>query len=252
MLGPGGRRLWVSWNEGVTLGDITAGLLGPILGCLLRLLGRTFLHGSAVAVEGRVLAFLGTRGAGKSTTALALVQRGAAMVTDDLVLLEESEAGFDIPPGPPSLRLRPDPAGVLCGSFEALRPVWSDESRPRKGCLDIPTAERTSEPQKLEAVYVLGERRSTGPDCEVVPMRPAEALSVLMAQRSGTFLLDQAAHARDLALLGRLTRTVPVRRVLRREGLDGLREIADTLLADGLGGLPDLRRPMTAGGSMRS
>jgi hypothetical protein len=236
VFGPSARHLWVTWNDGVTLGDITAGLLGPILGCVLRLRGRTFLHGSAVAVEGKVLAFVGERGAGKSTTALALVQQGAAMVTDDLVILEETESGFVVPPGPPSLRLRPDPAAALCGSFDALRPVWSDESRPKKGSVDIPAAERTDESLPLHAVYVLGDRGPTGAVCAVLHMGGAEALSTLMAQRSGTFLLDHAAHARDLATLGRLSRTVPIRRVLRREGLAGLAEITESLLADAMSG----------------
>lgn len=234
VLGPEGRRLWASWNEKVGLEDITAMLLGPILACVLRLQGRTFLHGSVVALGERALAFLGPPGAGKSTTALALVQRGAELVSDDIGLLVEADHGFSMAFGAPSLRLRPGPADALCGSFEQLRPLWSEvPERPAKRCLDVsPRSDREPFAVPLHTIYVLADRDPDAQQSVFVPVRRATALTMLMAHRSGTFLLDRAAHARDLALLSRLAMSVPVKQLYRREGLEGIAEFTDAILAD--------------------
>jgi hypothetical protein len=234
IFGPAGKRLWVSWNALASIEDVSAMLLGPILGCLLRFQGRTFLHSSVVSWAGSGLAFLGPKGAGKSTMALALIQRGAELVTDDIGLLLETEAGFAVPFGPPAVRMRPGPADALCGSFDLLRPLWTElPHRPLRRSLDVPQLpERQDTPVPLRNIYVLADREPNTRRSTIVPMPPAAALSMLMAQRSGTVLLDRAAHARDFSLLSRLAATVPVKQIFRREGLDGLDEFVDVVLAD--------------------
>ncbi len=67
------------------------GLLHAIVPKILSLRGHVVLHAAAVAIQDRVLAFSGLSGAGKSTTARALVAAGAISVCDDqLVLNPES------------------------------------------------------------------------------------------------------------------------------------------------------------------
>ena len=65
-------------------------LLGPVLAFWLHLRGELVLHASALAWDGAVYAFVGDKGAGKSTTAAALLAQGAALVTDDLLRLVAS------------------------------------------------------------------------------------------------------------------------------------------------------------------
>ncbi len=98
VLGPEGRNVWATWNEKVVFPTVAGLLLGAILGCLLRLQNRIVLHGSAVAFDDKVLVLMGNKGSGKTTTALALVRQGGALVTDDLVVLNQSPAGFEVPP----------------------------------------------------------------------------------------------------------------------------------------------------------
>ncbi|WP_010141035.1 HPr kinase/phosphorylase [Oceanicola sp. S124] len=45
------------------------------------------IHASCVAVQGRAVLILGTSGSGKSSLALELLSRGAALVADDRVIL---------------------------------------------------------------------------------------------------------------------------------------------------------------------
>ena len=234
VLGPGGRRAWVSWTEGVALQEVTSLLTGPILACLLQLRGTTCLHGSVVAMDGRALVLLGTTGAGKSTTALALVQRGATLVSDDLAPLDPASHGFVVRYGQPALRLRPNSAERLCGTFDDLRPLWS-ESRGwhPKRCLDLPRQDTTASSRiPVQAIYLLGRRDSKGTAPSVVRESPAAALAILLSQRTSSFMHDNESQARDLTFLTGVVEKVPVKRLVRPEDLDRLGEVVETVLAD--------------------
>jgi HPr kinase/phosphorylase len=58
------------------------------------------LHASAVALQGRAVLILGESGAGKSDLALRLIERGAALVADDQVVLEAREGVLFAAPPP--------------------------------------------------------------------------------------------------------------------------------------------------------
>ena len=73
------RRVWAVWPAASSLEDVATYLLGPVLGLLLRLRGVPCLHASAVAFGDSAVAFAGSEGAGKSTTAAALASRGHAV-----------------------------------------------------------------------------------------------------------------------------------------------------------------------------
>jgi hypothetical protein len=68
-------------------------LLSEALGMALFQRGRFLLHGSAVEVNGKALIFLGTPGAGKSTTAASFHQLGCRALADDMVVLDTSAEG---------------------------------------------------------------------------------------------------------------------------------------------------------------
>jgi hypothetical protein len=65
---------------------------GTIVAFLLALRGQCVLHGSAVEMGGRALAFIGRSGQGKSTMAAIFSASGAALVTDDVLPLEFDES----------------------------------------------------------------------------------------------------------------------------------------------------------------
>ena len=67
------------------------------------------------------VAFLGDSGFGKSSLAAYLLSAGDRLVTDDLLLLQESE-GFLAYPGPPRIKLfRTWPANSLEGLLAVFR-----------------------------------------------------------------------------------------------------------------------------------
>jgi hypothetical protein len=71
---------------------------GTITAFLLSMGGHCVLHGSAVDLGGRALAFVGVSGQGKSTMAAVFCADGASLVTDDVLPLEFGEEGTDSGP----------------------------------------------------------------------------------------------------------------------------------------------------------
>lgn len=81
------------------------------------------LHGSAIGVDGRALVLVGHSGAGKSTTAYALYQQGATLISDDMVLVDPVDG--IVYGAAPTLRLWQ--SGLIEGAYrtEAISPVTS-------------------------------------------------------------------------------------------------------------------------------
>ena len=57
-------------------------------------------QGTAVAIGGRALLIEGAPGSGKSSLALALIDRGAVLIGDDAVMIEPGAAGVLVSPHP--------------------------------------------------------------------------------------------------------------------------------------------------------
>jgi hypothetical protein len=90
-------------------------LLAQALPLASALQGFEVLHASAISTGGRLAAFTGPSGAGKTTMASRLVQRGATLVADDVLALERRPHGLLAHPGPPMMVVgfdddRPGPA----------------------------------------------------------------------------------------------------------------------------------------------
>jgi hypothetical protein len=75
----------IAWYPGSNTSEtaIRADLLGRVVAFAAHADGHMTLHASAVSINGRAIAFLGPKHAGKSTLALALVREGARLLTDD-------------------------------------------------------------------------------------------------------------------------------------------------------------------------
>src|SRR5262249_29058989 len=102
-----GRHVWASWPASFSIDDLLPYIRGPVFGAILRLRHVVSLHASAVAVDGRAIALIGPPGAGKSTTAAALAERGVAVLSDDIVPLKECDGVFWAQPGYPNVCLWP-------------------------------------------------------------------------------------------------------------------------------------------------
>jgi hypothetical protein len=207
-----GKSVWAKWPDPSTLDDAAAYLLGPVLGLLLRLRGMTCLHASAVAFENRAVAFVGSEGAGKSTTAAAFVQRGHAVLSDDVVALVERGGAFYVMPAYPYLSLWPDAVESLYGPEKTL-PSFSNNFDKRRLALGVNDLKFEEQALPLGAIFLLGERTSDEAAPYLESPTPQEGLRSLVANSYAGHLVDPAARASEFALLGRLVSTVPIRRL---------------------------------------
>lgn len=132
-------------------------LVGIGMGLLLHRRGILCLHGSVVSIKGRSFALLGASGAGKSTTAAALVAHGATLISDDLAVLRSTGDGFLVERGCTNVRLHEAAKQHILGAeLELATAPWIDKllwdastARP------IATAAADA-PRRLDAIYLLG------------------------------------------------------------------------------------------------
>jgi hypothetical protein len=67
--------------------------------------GLCLFHGSAIALAGHVVAFVGPSGSGTTSVTAQLVALGASFVTDDVLAIETADAGVVAHPGPARLSI---------------------------------------------------------------------------------------------------------------------------------------------------
>jgi hypothetical protein len=222
-----GKEVWTTWPSNLTLEDAATYLLGPVLGLLLRLRGVTCLHASAVAFGEHAVAFVGSEGAGKSTTAAALAQRGYPILSDDVVTLAERNGSFFTHPAYPYLCLWPESVESLYGSAEAL-PRFS--ANYEKRCLSLGKQELQFAGQALPlaAIYILGERRGD-PAPLVQELTPQRAFLALVANTFATNTLDSGMRAKEFEILARLVPCIPIRLLCAHHDASRLPDLCDLL-----------------------
>lgn len=114
-----------------------------------------WMHGAAVASDGRAILLPGARGRGKSTLATALCARGWRFLTDDLIALEP--ATLQVRPFPRVPEVREDPGDEMPDEWirEAPKTAFDVARCLATGphpvaAIVFPVASRTGEPQSLE------------------------------------------------------------------------------------------------------
>jgi hypothetical protein len=228
-----GTAIWCTWPDELTIADAAVYLLGPVLGLLLRLRGVTCLHASAVALGDRAVAFAGHEGAGKSTTAAALARRGHAILSDDIVAIDERAGAFYAIPAHPYLGLWPESVELLYGpgrKVPEFAPIWG-KGRLSLAENQIPFRE---EPLPLAAIFLLRERTDdpAAPRIEDLPAR--DSLMAMVANSYGTNLLDNEMRASEFEQLGRVIANVPTfgLRASREARVDALCDLIEKTCRD--------------------
>ena len=227
---PNGRQVWAFrqfWGDQrvkISIEDSTTVFLGAVMAMVLRLRGMICLHASIAAVGSRAVVILGDKGAGKSSMAAALAERGHTVLSDDVAVVTKSSSSYIAHAGSPRLRLWP----------ATLRALKVD----RDLALVLPTLDKRylelndvngdeewrfqSKPLRLGTIYVLQRDGDLdGPEIEPVPA--AERLATLIEQTSVRFLpLDDYQRRQEFAEFSRLAVAVPFYRIRRPDGLNHL------------------------------
>jgi hypothetical protein len=219
-----GENVWAKWSGDSTFEDAASYFLGPILGLLLRMRGFTCLHASALAIGGRAVLFAGEEGAGKSTIAAALAQRGHAVISDDISALEERGSEILVIPSFPCLSLWSDSVAMLYGGEKEL-PEYSKNFEKRRLELQSEQLRFQDAPLKLGAVFLLGERDGGVEAASVESVDARESLMALVAHSYANSLITSEMRAREFALLGQVVSSASIKRVLSGGGPQGLERL---------------------------
>ena len=221
-----GRRVTIAPEAGSDLDEVRAFLLTVVFGALLHQRDDFVLHGSAIAVGGESVAFLGFSGAGKSTTAAAFRRRGHAVLTDDLCVVRPTAEGRSaIHPSFPHMKLWLDSLQELELSPAGLRRI---RHKLEKRTLPL-GAEFARAALPIRKLYVL--RATDLAELSLVAAAGPEKFQILKNQtyRFG-FLEGGEQQPRHFEQALRLAQEVPVviaRRPRESFRLDELVELID-------------------------
>ena len=207
-------------------------LLGTILAYWLeRFRGIPALHAAASVVDGRAVGFLSTNKGGKSSLAATLMQLGHPLLSDDILPLERTEAGFVGRPGYPQMRMWPHQAEHFLGYSQALEKVHPYLDKRR-----VPVGEGTfgtfcSEAKPLAALYL--PHRGDVERVIVEPLSLGEAIMELIRHSFLVELVEAAGLEKQrFAFFAELAKRVPVKRLRYPEGLELLPQVCEALIDD--------------------
>lgn len=216
-----GNEIIVHPRKGVDEQMLVLPLTGPVFSILLHQRGLLVLHASAVAHDGRAMAFIGHKGAGKSTTAATLQRNGFAFITDDLLAIAPSPDGHPLAyPGFQHLKLWPDAIMRLGEDPVGLARLHPGLEKRRK------EVSGTTLPLPLAAIYVL--RRGTALSSET--LSPGHAFLELTTHSYCLRYLDGSTGVHPLfPLYSRIVQHTPVRHLYRSFNPSELAAIADLI-----------------------
>lgn len=208
--------------------DVTAFFTSSPFTALLQQRGVVTLHAASVATETGAILLLGGSGMGKSSLAAALVERGFALLADDVtgVVLDADGRPLALPAFP-CLRLWADALDMLHWRANAQAPVRHGEEKywtraPHRTC---------STPLPVRAAFVLAAH--SGPDIAIEPVPRGSAFRLLWKNTHRKRVVDalgrRPAHFRIGTVLAR---HVPVVRVTRPVYPFLLEALADRIAAE--------------------
>lgn len=117
-----GRKITIDSYANASEQDVRLFLMGSAMGALLHQRGFLVLHACAVKTKWGVFAFVAESGTGKSTLATAFYQRGFALYSDDVCVVDVAKDGL-VYPGYEQIKLwqaSMDNYGMVCENYERV------------------------------------------------------------------------------------------------------------------------------------
>lgn len=156
-----GRTLRIEAPDGLDRRLVRGSLIGPGLGLLMLQRGTPPLHACAVTLAGRAIAIAGDSGAGKSTTARALLHRGHHLLAEDQAIIDPISKRLY--PGAPDLRLWAEVARLFGDPMAEESRVGAEED---KFAIRSFRDRFDPDPRPLAALFVLSPDPADRPAAE--------------------------------------------------------------------------------------
>jgi len=217
-----GRRVIVERNPAAEDERMVFHLLHSVMAAVMRQRGLLVLHANVAFTPAGAVVLSGKSGAGKSTTLAALLQRGCAMIADDIAVLRFGAAGsVEVLPGLAQMHLWEDAAGRLGLNIAGLPP---HPLRNRKTAVAAPIG--VAGPLPLRAIYLL---ECNGVEqLHVSSLTGADKFAALQDCVYGPMLPDE--HPGQFRLFSATAEQSAVHRIIRPEGCWTVDEVVEVIL----------------------
>lgn len=217
-----GNEVLIDPQDGVDSKDFSPFITGAILAILLNQRGSLVLHSSAVVINGEAVAFLGDKGAGKSTMAAYLQKRGHQFITDDLVPITFTDGKVQVAPGYPRIKLWADSVTSIGLNWESMPKIHKFIDKRSYQCFDSFSAK----PVKLRQIYILDEN----PIIEIKEIKPAKAFIELTKHTYlGKYLQITGQTAENFQHCKAVISTIPVYSLKRPHNHSKLSKVAELI-----------------------
>ncbi len=189
-------------------------LMGPASALVLHQRGALPLHGSGIVTERGAILILGHSGAGKSTTLGAFMDRGYAVLCDDLAAVALTAEGRAVVfPGTRVLKVWADSAASLGWRTDGLPRVRTELEKYL-----VPLSGQSPDPVPIAAIYQLSTHNG-----REVQMRPRERAAKFNALLDHTWqkmtVKRMGLHMEHFQHVVAIANQVPVIQVLRPDGV---------------------------------
>jgi len=200
-------------------------VMGPALSFCLLARGIEPLHATAVVVNGEAIAFLGGSGAGKSTLAAVFVQRGYALLTDDVLVLQPHGNKLLAHPSVPRLKLTPGAADAF---FSRRRSIPMNRFTT-KMIFPLNPQAHAGNVVPVRALYVL-PKRSSKRRITVTTLIGRACFLPLIANTFNDSVVTPARLKQQFTFASKITAAVPLSQLSFPRRLDLLPAVADEIL----------------------
>ena len=202
--------------------DAAPYLEGAVAAVVLAQRGRFALHANAVQIAGSVVAICGLRGAGKSTTAMRLVQRGHLLLADDFSPLQLTETDVLLHGTGRRPRVTPETVAKLGLDLTPGAVQGVD------GKLVLPKLPRVCE--RLDLIVELGVGE-TSPEVEVSDSEGLRALAAVERNAYLTGVMQAVWRGQLLRWAATVSNAVPVAGLQRPADSSSIDEVATEIEA---------------------
>lgn len=209
--------------------SVEANLVNFVVSASLTLQGEEPLHATAVDLDGHALGLLGLSGSGKSSLAALLINRGADLITDDMLRVKFEDDKVVAYPGPYRLKLFDDPLQrFLPGATE------HGHFNPLSGKIMIQPRSTIPEhrtPLPLVALFHLGEPGQVPPGgaISMSRMKGVELTLALISSTMDDRYVAPDRLARQMAFVARLLDSLPVYALRYPRRFDVMDQVADMI-----------------------
>ena len=220
-----GRELIVDPCPDVDKRKLRHVLFGEVLALLLHQRGLLVLHATSLAIHGKATILLGTRGAGKSTLALALCRLGATVISDDITVIQVNNGGtLSVLPGISQLGLWPDAVRACGYDPERLPNVFNGTDKR------VMSMTKTSPNVSLapKRIYKIEETMAV----DVERLRPQEAFRVLVGNTYWFGLVQALNPETHFAQSAAVAAQTEAFRLGRPRTLDLVNEVAQHIIKE--------------------